>query len=128
MRAQETPAFEEYIEGWRRRLARQASEQQMRAQRLREIARACARRLVQDFGARKVYLFGSLLVDDLVHDRSDIDLVVEGLEGRLYFKALQELWRLLPAGVELDLVLLESAWPGLAERVKTEGVLLDAAA
>jgi hypothetical protein len=53
---------------------------------------------------------------------------VEGLEGRLYFKALQELRRLLPAGVELDLVLLESSWPGLAERVKTEGVLLDAAA
>jgi predicted nucleotidyltransferase len=128
MRAQETRAFEEYIEAWRRRLAREASEQQHQARRLRGVAQACAQRLVQDFGARKVYLFGSLLQDDLVLDRSDIDLIVEGLEGRLYFKALQELRRLLPAGVELDLVLLESSWPGLAERVKTEGVLLDAAA
>jgi predicted nucleotidyltransferase len=84
--------------------------------------------LVQDFGARKVYLFGSLLQDDLVLDRSDIDLIVEGLEGRLYFKALRDLGGLLPAGVELDLVLRESSWPGLAERVQTEGVLLDAAA
>jgi predicted nucleotidyltransferase len=84
--------------------------------------------LVQDFGASRVYLFGSLLEDDVVHDRSDIDLAVEGLDGRLYFKALRVVWSLLPAGVELDLVLLESSWPGLAERVKTEGVLLDAAA
>jgi hypothetical protein len=50
------------------------------------------------------------------------------LEGKLYFKVLRDVWRLLPAGVELDLVLLEQAWPGLAERVRTEGVLLDAAA
>ncbi len=100
----------------------------MRAQHLREIAHACARRLVQDFGASKVYLFGSLLEEDLVHHRSDIDLAVEGLEGKLYFKALSEVWALLPAGAELDLVLLERAWPGLAERVRREGVLLDDAA
>jgi predicted nucleotidyltransferase len=95
---------------------------------LRQVARACARRLVQDFGASKVYLFGSLVEEELVHDRSDIDLAVEGLEGQLYFKALRELWSLLPMGDELDLVLLEKAWPDLAERVKIEGVLLDAAA
>jgi len=35
---------------------------------------------------------------------------------------------LLPAGAELDLVMLERAWPGLAERVRREGVLLDVAA
>ena len=94
---------------------------------MREVARACARRLVQDFGAREVYLFGSLLDAELAHERSDIDLAVEGLEGKLYFKALSAVWELLPAGVELDLVPLEQARPGLAERVKAEGVLLDVA-
>ncbi|MFZ5915450.1 MAG: nucleotidyltransferase family protein [Chloroflexota bacterium] len=93
-----------------------------------QVARTCARRLVEDFGVSKVYLFGSLVEEEMAHDRSDIDLAVEGLEGRLYLKALRELWRLLPEGGELDLVLLERAWPDLAERVKTEGVLLDAAA
>lgn len=83
---------------------------------------------MQDFGASRVYLFGSLLEDELVHKRSDIDLAVEGLKGRLYFKALRDLWRLLPEGGELDLVVLEQAWPGLAQRVRSEGVLLDAAA
>jgi predicted nucleotidyltransferase len=128
MNEQETQAFAEYVEAWRGRLARRKSEQQVWAQHLREIARSCAEHLVHDFGARKVYLFGSLLQDDLVHGRSDIDLAVEGLEDSLYFKALRDMWSLLPAGVELDLVLLESSWPGLAERVESEGVLLDAAA
>jgi predicted nucleotidyltransferase len=128
MAARERQDFEEYIEAWRERLAKQERARQIRTQHLRTIAHTCARRLVQDFGASKVYLFGSLLEEDLVHDRSDIDLAVEGLEGKLYFKALREVWALLPAGVELDLVLLERAWPGLAERVREEGVLLDAAA
>ena len=52
---------------------------------------------------------------------------VVGLVGRLYFTALRDVGVLLPTGVELDLVLLERAWPGLVERVETEGALLDAA-
>jgi predicted nucleotidyltransferase len=120
--------YGEYVEAWRERLARQEEARQVWAQHLRGVAHTCARRLVEDFGASKVYLFGSLLEEDLVHDRSDIDLAVEGLEGKLYFQALRGVWALLPAGVELDLVMLERAWPGLAERVRKEGVLIDDAA
>jgi predicted nucleotidyltransferase len=83
---------------------------------------------VKELGASRVYLFGSLLEEELVHGRSDIDLAVEGLPRSLYFRALRDASKLLPEGVELDLVLLEGAWPGLAERVRTEGVLLDVAA
>lgn len=56
------------------------------------------------------------------------DLAAKGLEGKLYFKALSAMGELLPVGVELDLVPPEQARPGLAERVKAEGVLLDVAA
>ena len=128
MGTRETPDFGPYVDAWRQRLARRESQQEARAQLLREVAHACARRLVHDFGARRVYLFGSLLEQDLVHHRSDIDLAVEGLEGELYFKAWRALDALLPPGVELDLVPLEQARPGLAARVRTEGVLLDVAA
>jgi len=123
--------YSEYVEAWRKRLAQEESERRMWAMQLRPhpaLAQACARRLIQDFGASKVYLFGSLLREDVVHARSDIDLAVEGLEGDSYFEALSALWKLLPAGVELDLVPLEEAWPGLAERVRAEGELLDVAA
>ena len=92
---------------------------------MRQIAQECARRLVQDYDAERVYLFGSLLSDDRVHDKSDIDLAVEGLDGDLYLRALADLWQLLPEGAELDLVPLEQAWPSMFERVKTEGIVLD---
>jgi hypothetical protein len=101
-----------YVSAWRTRLAEQDSQKRQQVLRLREVARDCALRLVQAFGASKVYLFGSL---------------VEGLDGKLYWKALSALWALLPEGVELDLVPLERAWPSLAERVRTEGEPLDVA-
>jgi predicted nucleotidyltransferase len=117
----------EYIEAWRKRLAEKEARRQTQAVHLREVARACARRLIEDFGATRVYLFGSLVQENLVHARSDIDLAVEGLEGQWYFAALSEIWALLPQGVELDLVRLERAWPSLLERIEAEGELLDAA-
>jgi predicted nucleotidyltransferase len=120
--------FSEYVLAWRERLARQESEKRQRALHMHQVARECARRLVHEFGANKVYLFGSLLEARFIHDRSDIDLAVEGLDGTLYWKALSSLWALLPEGVELDLVPLERAQPSLAERVRMEGELLDAAA
>jgi predicted nucleotidyltransferase len=128
MSDQEQHDLSAYIDAWRKRLARQQRERKKRTQHLRQVALACARLLVQDFGVGKVYLFGSLLTEELAHDRSDIDLAVEGLDQESYLRALRELGELLPTGVELDLVRLEGAWPSLVERVITEGILLDAGA
>lgn len=50
-----------------------------RRQQAQEAAQACARLLKEQFGAREVYLFGSLAGKSLWHSRSDIDLAVEGL-------------------------------------------------
>jgi predicted nucleotidyltransferase len=75
------PDYQEYIQAWRKRWAREEQDRLDRAEQLRRVARECARRLVQDYNAERVYLFGSLLSDDRVHDRSDIDLAVEGLDG-----------------------------------------------
>jgi len=72
----------------------------------------------------KVYLFGSLRDPNTFHEKSDIDLVVEGLPPHLYFKALAELWRQLPPGIELDLIPFEDADPELRELVLKEGVSL----
>ncbi len=72
------------------------------------------------FGAQKVYLFGSL-VDGRFHQRSDIDLAVEGLEPRLYFKALSKVYD-FSGGFEVDLVPLEDC--KFRETVLQEGKLL----
>jgi len=83
-------------------------------------ARACAELLKSRFGATRVILFGSLVGQGPWHDRSDIDLAVEGLVPADYFRALSTCWELLPQGINLDLVPLEDARPELRARILGE--------
>jgi predicted nucleotidyltransferase len=91
-----------------------------RRQRALEAADRCTRVLKEQFGAREVYLFGSLAGQSPWHNRSDIDLAVEGLPPDQYITALSALWELLPEGLELDLITLETAPPALVARAKGE--------
>ena len=112
-----------YATGWSRRL-HVAEERCKRRVRDAAAAQECAHLLYENYGVSKVYLFGSLNDPERFHDRSDIDLVVDGLPPRLYFKALAELWRLLPPGMQLDLIPFEDADSEIHERVVKEGVPL----
>ena len=47
-------------------------------------AEACSRLLREQFGAREVYVCGSAAGEAPWHDRSDLDLVVEGLPAGLH--------------------------------------------
>lgn len=89
-------------------------------------AQSCARRLRDVYGVHQVYLIGSMSNGQSggFHAESDIDLAVEGLRPSCYFRALADLWRRLPAGLELDLIPLEYAHPGLRERVPRDGIPL----
>ncbi len=51
-------------------------------------------------------------------------MVVEGLSPNLHMKALTELWDLLPAGVELNLIPYEDAFESLKEKAINEGELM----
>jgi predicted nucleotidyltransferase len=115
---------DDYVAGWRRRLSADKARRNMRAEEAASAAQKCAQILYENYGARKVYLFGSVNDPGRFHDKSDIDLVVEGLSPRLYFKALAELWRVLPPGMHLDLIPFEDADSELHERVIKEGVPL----
>jgi len=115
---------DDYASGWRRRLRADMAQRDTRVREALSAAQKCAQVLYEDYGVREVYLFGSLNEPERFHDRSDIDLVVDGLPPRLYFKALAELWRLLPQGMQLDLIPLEDADSELHERVLKEGVPL----
>jgi len=94
-----------YIAAWRERLQEQRERDKRRMQEARQYAVACARLLRREFGAKSVYLFGSL-AEGRFHAHSDIDLAVGGLEPRLYFKALAKLHRVAD-GFAIDLVPLE---------------------
>lgn len=82
-----------------------------------EIAQTCSSLLIDKFGAKKVILFGSLAGQTPWHDRSDIDLAVEGLPEGTFFSAYSACRDLLPQGLELDLVPLEDIYPEMRERI-----------
>ncbi|OHB71758.1 MAG: hypothetical protein A2W17_10375 [Planctomycetes bacterium RBG_16_41_13] len=62
---------------------------------LKLLANKCIAILINKYHVKKVFPIGSL-VHGIVHERSDIDLVVEGLPSEFYIKALSELNDLLP--------------------------------
>ncbi len=115
-----------YAEAWRRRRDERDALPFLHQQ-LMEVAQKCASVLAEKYSVRKVYLFGSVAWPERFHADSDLDLAVEGLPDEKYMRALAELWRLLPADRELNLVPLEAAFPELAERVRREGLVLYAA-
>jgi predicted nucleotidyltransferase len=93
-------------------------EGQQRADRLLASVPRAHRRLVERHGARRVWLFGSL-VAGLPSAESDVDLAVEGLDASRYFAALADLMEVFHGSV--DLVRLEDAPESLRTRVLSEG-------
>lgn len=91
-----------------------------RHQQAEAAAKQCERILKEAFGAREVYVFGSLSGQSPWHSRSDIDLAVEGLAPERYISALTACYALLPPGMELDLVTLETAPPEFLAKAKRE--------
>ena len=92
-----------------------------RRQRLQKIAKKCAEILKDKYKIKKAILIGSL-VRGIIHEKSDIDLVVEGLKPALYIKALTDLWDILPVDVELNLIPFEDTFESLREKTLKEGV------
>lgn len=94
-----------------------------RKDKLQELAERCANLLKDKYKVKRVFLIGSL-VKGVIHEKSDIDLVVEGLSLGSYMKALTELWDLLPRGVELNLIPFEDAFDSLKDKTIKEGELV----
>ena len=88
-----------------------------------ESAYRCAKVLKEKYGVKKVFLIGSL-VYGTVHDRSDIDLVVEGLAPEQYVKALVDLSDMLQWDVEINLIPFEDAFESLKEKTLKKGKLI----
>ena len=89
-------------------------------------ARRAADLLVGRYGARRVYLFGSLAGTGSVvfHPGSDIDLAVEGLHGEGFWEALVAVDAVMPRGHSADVSELESVRPYIKEAVLERGLLL----
>jgi predicted nucleotidyltransferase len=82
------------------------------------IAEECAKALTEQFGVKKVYLFGSVTGVSPWHSKSDIDIAVEGLAPQNYFRALSALDKILPPSLNVDLITLEDALPEMTKRIR----------
>jgi predicted nucleotidyltransferase len=115
--------FSDYLRGWQERSRARAAARLERARQARAAAESVAGLLLRSFGARRVWLVGSLVHPEWFHERSDIDLVCEGVSPDRVPEADLASWE-AAGGFDLDLVPIEEAPPSLRRAVETEGVLL----
>ncbi len=116
--------YADYITAWEKRDRREQQELRSGAKKAEETAYRCAELLAERYRIKRVWLIGSLLQHESFHNRSDIDLAVEGLAEKEYFDALSKLYQIIPSRLELDLITLETAQPALREHIRTTGRLL----
>ncbi|MEW5814840.1 MAG: nucleotidyltransferase domain-containing protein [Spirochaetota bacterium] len=114
----------DYVSAWKTRLAKDEEKRLKLFSKSKEAAKKAAQILVEEFGAERVYLIGSLLREDAFTEFSDVDIAVSGLNTEKYFKALSLIWGLFPKGVELDIIPMEDADEYLKSKILTEGVIL----
>lgn len=91
-----------------------------RIQKAYEVAYRAASILKDQFGVKKVVLFGSVVYPHLFHTHSDIDLAVWDLTGREYFQAIGVLQSLDP-DFEIDLISFDKALPALQDVIRRDG-------
>jgi predicted nucleotidyltransferase len=84
------------------------------------LATRCARILRDHFKASRVIPFGSVVGHGTWHPGSDLDLAVEGIPPEQFFQAWAALRKLLPPGLDVDLVDLEHAGEALRARILGE--------
>ncbi len=106
-----TKKMQAYIATARQRQYGRQQALAKRRQRGLAIAKEAAQILRQEFGVRRVVLFGSVLNEPAFHETSDLDLAVWGLATEHYLKAVTRLMEL--PEFSIDLVEVESASPHL---------------
>lgn len=108
--------------------ARQRRKEKIRRLEIRRrhawrIAQQASKLLKEQFGVKKVVLFGSTRFPERFHQYSDVDLAVWGLDEKIYYQTVSYLLDLDP-GIEVDIVEAEFASSGLLRNIEQEGIVI----
>lgn len=116
------PEIAEYRKHWQKRVEREAAHRRELTATARTEAIRVMQVLVREFGASRIYLFGSLTKKDQFHERSDIDLAVQGIAPERFFKA----WATACSGsnVPIELVDLDEVGELMRKLILKYGELL----
>jgi len=113
--------IDSYVAGLRHRADAAQVAAQRRAAAVRARLPHVCEVLLAEFGVRRIVVFGSLVAGDF-DERSDLDLAVSGLAPDDYWRALDRACTL--AGVQVDLVCIETAPASLRHVIETEGEVI----
>lgn len=97
--------------------------QEEQREQLLQLISQVARLLKSQFGAEKVFLFGSLANRSWFERTSDIDIAVSGMPQSNYWQA----WKMVEDVIKdrsVDLVQLEEASPSLLRVIERDGIEL----
>lgn len=108
------------LEAIRQRREKQGAEITSRRRRAMLIARKAAKLLKDDFGAKEVIVFGSLVSRMGFRRWSDIDLASRGIPPERYLTAMDTVLHLDPE-FKIDLIELETCSPALLKNIEEEG-------
>ena len=84
-------------------------------------AKKVAALLKKKYKATRVILFGSLISNDYLHEKSDIDILVEGMNTKDILQAGFEAC-LIAAPFNVDIIPLEKADKSLLKNALSEGI------
>jgi len=120
---QEVDEWLAFKQGFKKREQVKKEQLQKKYQMYLLFAQAIAERLYQEFKVEKVYLIGSLLDFDWFHRQSDIDIAVEGLDSKEYFKAFLMIEK-LTNGESFHLIDMKDIASEFKTKIITTGKLL----
>ncbi|QTA80847.1 Nucleotidyltransferase domain-containing protein [Desulfonema limicola] len=115
--------MEAYKAGAELRLANDKKQLSERYRQAWKIAEKGAELLKNEFNVKKVILFGSLIQKELFHMKSDVDLAVEELDEKLYYRAVSRLLD-LDSDIQTDLVMKEDASESLLKTIENKGIII----
>jgi predicted nucleotidyltransferase len=106
--------------GFERNLKEKHAAIELRKREAWQIARQAAHLLRKDFGAKKVFVFGSLANDIGYNCWSDIDLAVSGVPVELFYSAVAQITG-ISSIFRIDLVDMDDCRPGLKKVIEQAG-------
>jgi predicted nucleotidyltransferase len=113
-----------YKQHWKQRAERERRNSEAKARDALKMARRLAELLVREFGAARVYLYGSLVREGAFHLGSDIDLAAQGIPPTQLFRASVALARAADYRYRIELVDLDTTREGMRSLILSEGMLL----
>lgn len=110
--------MKEYIEGFKKRVESKANENKIFREEALKKLDLVVKRLKEEQSVMRIFVFGSLIRDDF-SQISDIDIAVEGLSPKQYYRLGREIEKL--PGIPIDLICLEDTSKEFQKRIEKGG-------